>query len=126
MRNPSESAAGRIEEEKIYESIAHEIAEGSVRAGLWTKAVSQAEGNVPQIESIYIKLRFENILDEMALKEEEERRKAEKLAEEERRKTELLIERLNKTSPIDRAFYFIFFGVLGVLIVLLLFVGLVG
>lgn len=61
----------------------------------------------------------------MALKEEEERRKAENLAEEECRKTGLLIERLNKTSPIDRAFYFIFVDVPS-LIVLLLFVGLAG
>ena len=82
MKNPFKSAASRIEEEKIYAAIALEIAEGSVRAGLWTKAVSEAGGNEPQIQSNYIKLRFQNILDEMALQEEEERLKE----EEEKRK----------------------------------------
>ena len=77
MKNPFKSAASRIEEEKIYAAIALEIAEGSVGAGLWTKAVSEAEGNEPQIQSNYIKLRFQNILDEIALQEEEERLKEE-------------------------------------------------
>ena len=131
MKNPFKSAASRIEEEKIYAAIALEIAEGSVRAGLWTKAVSEAGGNEPQIQSNYIKLRFQNILDEMALQEEEERLKE----EEEKRKahSEALKaayeEELNKKNPPDPSFLIfvasIFVGLIA-LLGLYLFLGFIG
>ncbi|MDC0131826.1 hypothetical protein OAI24_03090 [Alphaproteobacteria bacterium] len=106
MKNPFKSAASRIEEEKIYAAIALEIAEGSVRAGLWTKAVSEAEGNEPQIQSNYIKLRFQNILDEIALQEEEERLKEEekRLKEEEKRLKEELEKRKAHSEALQAAY----------------------
>ncbi|MDA9230651.1 hypothetical protein N9P30_02345 [Alphaproteobacteria bacterium] len=130
MKNPFKSATSRIEEEKIYAAIALEIAEGSVRAGLWTKAVSEAGGNEPQIQSNYIKLRFQNILDEMALQEEEERLKEEEerlKEEEEKRKaySEALQaayeEELNKKNPPDPSFLIF---VASIVVSLILFFGL--
>ena len=136
MKNPFKSAASRIEEEKIYAAIALEIAEGSVRAGLWTKAVSEAGGNEPQIQSNYIKLRFQNILDEMALQEEEERLKEEEerlKEEEEKRKanSEALKAAVRKEAqnPPDPSFLIfvasIFVGLI-VLLGLYLFLGFIG
>ena len=59
------SAAKRLNEEQIYEQIAVEIAEGAVKAGLCTQAIAQADGNEARIEACYIKLRFQNLKDEM-------------------------------------------------------------
>ena len=78
MSKSFEKAVSNLEEERVYEAISIEIAEGSVKAGLWTKAIAEADGNEGRIESIYIRLRFQNIVDEILVKKEQENRDAEK------------------------------------------------
>ena len=76
-------AEDRLNEERLYTLIAAEIAEGSVKAGLWTKAVAQANGDETKIEPNYIKLRLQNLRDEIAVAaaEEAERLRKKKEAE---------------------------------------------
>ena len=59
------TAADRLREEQIYEAVALEISEGKLKPGLWTKALSQTNGNEKQAQSLYIKLRVQNIIDEI-------------------------------------------------------------
>ena len=87
MSKSFEKAVSNLEEERVYEAISIEIAEGSVKAGLWTKAIAEADGNKERIESIYIRLRFQNIVDEMLVKKEQENRDAEKKTEPRKEKT---------------------------------------
>lgn len=93
------SAEDRILEEKIYEEVAQEIAEGKLKAGLWAKALAQTDGDEQQARSTYIRLRFQNIIDMEAVQreyadrssrmaEENQRKKDENKREEERRERE--------------------------------------
>ena len=63
------SAEDRILEEKIYEEVAQEIAEGKLKAGLWAKALAQTDGDEQQAKSAYIKLRFQSIIDQAAVEQ---------------------------------------------------------
>lgn len=63
------SAEDRILEEKIYEEVAQEIAEGKFKPGLWAKALAQTDGDEQQAKAAYIKLRFQSIIDLAAVEQ---------------------------------------------------------
>ena len=53
-----------MNEEDIYEFISEEIDSGKIKKGVWTKALSEAEGDENKTKAIYIKLRFEKLSNE--------------------------------------------------------------
>lgn len=50
-------------EEKLYEKVASEIRERAIDQGIWTKALSESDGEKNRAESIYIKLRVNKLKD---------------------------------------------------------------
>lgn len=78
----SEEATTRLSEEALYEQVAQEIEDGKKRPGLWLKAKSESNGDEAKAESIYIQLRVQSIVDEMAL---EDKAKQERITEENER-----------------------------------------
>ncbi len=70
-------------EEKIYEKIAKEIENDDIQKGLWIKAKAETSGDENQIESRYIKLRFDQLKEKSIahqqekVKEEQERNQKE-------------------------------------------------
>ena len=114
-------AEDRLNEERLYTLIAAEIAEGSVKAGLWTKAVAQANGDETKIEPNYIKLRLQNLRDEIAVaaaeeaerlrkKKEAELRMAQRKAESEKAENEKSWEHDKDDSP-----FIVLWWIMGVL-----------
>ena len=77
------SAADRLLEEQIYEAVALEISQGKVKPGLWAKALSQTNGNEKLTQSVYIKLRVQNIRDEDEVQNDIEREMDRRAAERE-------------------------------------------
>jgi hypothetical protein len=77
------SAADRLLEEQIYEAVALEISKGKVKPGLWAKALSQTNGNEKLTQSVYIKLRVQNIKDEDEVQNDIEREMDRRAAERE-------------------------------------------
>lgn len=61
------AAKSRLTEEMIYEQVSEELKNGIRREGLWTKAVAESNGNDDVAKSIYIKLRFQSIVDEVTV-----------------------------------------------------------
>ena len=59
------SAKARLLEEKVYEQVVQELAQGFRRDGLWAKAMAEGNGSEERAKSIYIKLRVQSIKDEM-------------------------------------------------------------
>ena len=59
------SAKARLLEEKVYEQVVQELAQGFRRDGLWAKAMAEGNGSEEKAKSIYIKLRVQSIKDEM-------------------------------------------------------------
>ena len=59
------SAKARLLEEKVYEQVVKELAQGFRRDGLWAKAMAEGNGSEERAKSIYIKLRVQSIKDEM-------------------------------------------------------------
>lgn len=57
----------RLKDEQIYEIVHNEMSSGEKRAGLWAKAISQSDGNEQKAVSFYIKLRYQSIIDEIAI-----------------------------------------------------------
>ena len=65
----SKIALSRLQEEQLYEFISDELEAGSVRKGLMTKAVAQADGDPLRTQAEYIKLRLQSLIDENTLME---------------------------------------------------------
>ena len=59
------SAKARLLEEKVYEQVVQELAQGFRRDGLWAKAMAEGNGSEERAKSIYIKLRVQSIKEEM-------------------------------------------------------------
>jgi len=59
---------GRRSEEKIYSQIAKELEDGLISKGLWLKAETQANGDESKIRPLYVKFRFQSIVDEIDIK----------------------------------------------------------
>lgn len=54
-------ALANASEEALYAQAAVEVAEGSIRAGLWAKALSAADGDERKAKARYIGLRVEQL-----------------------------------------------------------------
>ena len=57
----------RLSEIELYELVAEEIENNEKSKGLWTKALSDSEGDMERAEALYIKLRVQMISDESTL-----------------------------------------------------------
>lgn len=60
-------AKGRIADEKLYERVAKEMAQGERREGLWAKAFSEENGDERRTEAKYIELRVQSLRDEQEM-----------------------------------------------------------
>ena len=60
----TKNALTRLQEEQLYEYIANEMETGQIRKGLMAKAVAESNGNESRVNSIYIKLRLQSLIDE--------------------------------------------------------------
>lgn len=56
----------RLTEVQLYELVAEEIEKNQQSKGLWTKAISDSEGDHEKAKALYIKLRAQMIKDEWA------------------------------------------------------------
>jgi len=65
-----DSSTTSVDEEKIYEQVAQDLAEGKRREGLWTKALANSNGSESQAQSLYIKYHFQALKDELQLQNE--------------------------------------------------------
>lgn len=63
------SAKSRLGEERLYEIVADEVATGSVRKGIWAKAIAKSNGNKSQVESKYLELRVQSLVDEAQVRD---------------------------------------------------------
>ncbi len=62
--NDSQNNNTSIDESKIYEDIMIEIEQDNKVKSTWAKALSQSDGNRDKLESLYIKMRFDEIKEE--------------------------------------------------------------
>ena len=62
--NDSQNNNTSIDESKIYEDIMIEIEQDNKVKSTWAKALSQSDGNRDKSESLYIKMRFDEIKEE--------------------------------------------------------------
>ncbi|WP_117234919.1 hypothetical protein [Vibrio maerlii] len=92
----------RIFEEWVYEQVAQEITQDQRRVGLWTKAKALSGGEEAKVESIYIQLRAESIVDEAKVAQElvEESRKK---ARQEASSRESTIHKAKKAAVLDQS-----------------------
>ncbi|SHJ32052.1 hypothetical protein [Cycloclasticus pugetii] len=79
------SAASRLLEEQLYSEVVQELAEGTLRNGLWGQALEKANGDEIKAKSLYIPLRVQSMKDEaeiyQAIEEEAEVVRQVKLAD---------------------------------------------
>lgn len=64
LLNLKGSAPSKIDE-AVYELIALELSSNQVKQGLWTKALSDSEWNEAKAKSIYVKMRHDQLIDEI-------------------------------------------------------------
>ena len=57
----------RLAENKLYELVATEIERGQMSKGVWAKAIAESRGDEAGAKSIYIKLRVQELTDELAV-----------------------------------------------------------
>ncbi|WP_139052995.1 hypothetical protein [Thiocapsa marina] len=50
-----------MNKQQYYDAVAAELAEDNTHPGLWTRAISEADGNPEKTKAIYIKLRVEQL-----------------------------------------------------------------
>ena len=50
-----------MQDDKFYEEVAKELLDGSVQAGVWARAFSDAEGDKEKAKAIYIRLRVQQL-----------------------------------------------------------------
>lgn len=90
------SATKRLLEEKLYEKVLQELAQGHRRDGLWARALAKSNGIEGKAKGLYIQYRvqsikdeaevFNAIADEVAKQEEAEKQLESKLDTERRKK----------------------------------------
>jgi len=61
FKTKQEKFFANLREEQVYEVVAHEIASGQIRPGMWAKAFSEAAGDEQLARAKYIKLRAEQV-----------------------------------------------------------------
>ena len=84
MNSNQSTAKERLIEEQLYKQISDEKKNGYRRDGLWLKAISESNNDENKAEALYVKLRFQSILDEEDVRIEQERIEAEAKAEQKR------------------------------------------
>ncbi|PLW80597.1 hypothetical protein C0585_01760 [Candidatus Woesearchaeota archaeon] len=70
LKNSSERSADRLLEEKLYEQVAQDLAQGKRRDGIWAKALANSNGSEYQAQSLYIKYHVQALKDELQLQNE--------------------------------------------------------
>jgi hypothetical protein len=60
--DPKPSALPFIDDESFYEEVAKELESDSMKPGLWTKALVEADGEQERVKPIYIRLRVAQLL----------------------------------------------------------------
>ena len=99
-KNPNE-AKQRLHEEELYGIAYAEIANNEIKHGVWAKALVQAQGDESKAKALYIELRLQSILDEMAVAhdmlEHERKMKQEATAAQE-------LERVNQPAKNEKEF----------------------
>lgn len=70
LKNSSERSADRLLEEKLYEQVAQDLAQGKRRDGIWAKALANSNGSESQAQSLYIKYHVQALKDELQLQNE--------------------------------------------------------
>lgn len=63
----------RQAEEAMFEQVAAEMAVRDIKKGLWAKALALSDGSAERAKALYIKLRVQALMDEAALKAQQER-----------------------------------------------------
>ncbi|MDD2609390.1 MAG: hypothetical protein PHX60_06785 [Giesbergeria sp.] len=61
------SVAARLSNEALHEQVGKELLQGTLRTGLWIKALADCGGNIEKAKSFYIKYRVQSIKDDMEL-----------------------------------------------------------
>jgi hypothetical protein len=56
----------KLEDERLYNMVAQELADGHVSQGLYAKAIAEADGDKGKVEARYIQLRADLLRSEMA------------------------------------------------------------
>ncbi|SKA41376.1 hypothetical protein [Photobacterium toruni] len=67
MRLNQNTPEERLREEQLYKQISYEVQKGYKRDGLWLKAMSDCGNNNDKAKSLYVKLRFQSIIDEQII-----------------------------------------------------------
>ena len=67
--NIFQSPDQRLAENKLYELVAIEIERGQMSKGVWAKAIAESGGGEAAAKSLYIKLRVQELTDELAIVE---------------------------------------------------------
>ncbi len=57
------------DDEVLYERVSHEMADGDIKEGMWTKAYANALGDEGKAKALYIRMRVEQLAREEAQKE---------------------------------------------------------
>ena len=63
------AAVSRLLEEKFYEQVIEELANGDRRNGLWAKALANSNGIEDKAKSLYLQYRVRSIKDEIEISE---------------------------------------------------------
>jgi hypothetical protein len=61
------SAANRLLEERLYEQVVGELANGVRRDGLWAKAIALSDGSTERAKALYIQFRVQSLKDEQEI-----------------------------------------------------------
>lgn len=85
-------------EHRLLQAIAVEIDEDQMDRATWLKAFSESEGNADKTKALYVKLRLQRLLDQIAFLEMQSRQKNVP-----QRKSEPLREQAIYAAPIERS-----------------------
>ena len=101
---PKPSALPFIDDEPFYEEVAREFESDSMKPGLWTKALAEADGDQERVKSIYIRLRVAQLLaaKEAELREFERLEKQGILDRERARQAEIIEQERIASEPTRR------------------------
>lgn len=63
LKSSAERSEERLLEEKLYEQVAQDLAQGKRREGIWAKALANSNGSQSQAQSLYIKYHVQALKD---------------------------------------------------------------
>ena len=70
LKSSAERSEERLLEEKLYEQVAQDLAQGKRREGIWAKALANSNGSQSQAQSLYIKYHVQALKDELHVENE--------------------------------------------------------